>query len=253
MTTEQFFVTLGSIDEDLLAEADNAVLKRSFLRTHRRGLRVLAACAAVMIVLTAVYAPSFINTGGLGLARYTSSIPENKVEFCWMSFSDQEIIADKTDTYIRGEILKVRTVHILFSKSGLSYYSVADVRAETVYGGTVKAGETVSILFPTLMQDVDVPKTSLQPDISLYEGMHGIFLLRTNGDSNRIKTYLGDIPVRSIAQFSVLTPHQFMAVELPDGLWGYDTLCRNADGSPATLDEAEKYLKELLQKYRPAQ
>lgn len=147
-----------------------------------RNKKLFIPFAAACVVLLIIKFPMFSNKSGFELPNSVGKVSvkdvdkETSVSISYdMDFQTEEEIFHKYNTDIfRGQIKDIKNIQIDFN-GHTEYRAVARIKVDKIFRGSVKAGETVSVLLPCpIRNDMWVEDTEVAA--SMREGMTGIFM-----------------------------------------------------------------------------
>jgi hypothetical protein len=154
--------------------------KVSIMKPRNKKLFTPFAIACALLLIITI--PMFSNKADLELpnsvgkvsVKYIDEGPSMSISYD-MDFQSEEEIFHKYNTDIfRGQIKEIKNIEIDFNGS-TEYRAIAKIKVDKIFRGSIKAGETVSLLLPCpIRKDMWVEDTEVAS--SMREGMTGIFM-----------------------------------------------------------------------------
>lgn len=250
MNKVQLFKEIGSVDDDLITEAEAAGRKMSF----RKSWVKWGAVAACMALIFAVSFHMLRDTDSdFDMLRSDSGIKVSYVEKIenltetgndLVYLTEQELFTAWNTDIFRGEIVSIRNIEIDSGSVWKEYRAIVKIRVEKVFRGTAVVGDTISIL---LNSPIDMNIWVEDNDVveKMRVGQTGIFMPLKYDENSIYSTNNKQIDLRDLAEYGFLDGVRYAFLEADNGLqfakWAYESI-----SSATTLDEIERYIVEMI-------
>ncbi len=212
------------------ADFEQKALKRiaHSQRTDKRpfkGKAVWASAAVVFLVGILILAlPLFRGTNiqlpnsSKGItAEYVQDAPQQRIQAKLMWFSEEQLFKHPSAIFL-GTVTEARNIKIAMGSDVTYYWAVVKIRAEEVYRGNIKTGDTVRILLRCPVEKGEVWIEDSGVVSAIKKGMKGIFMPTSVGDDeielqDGVKLALSDL-----AEYSFRDGQRYAFLEAKDGL-----------------------------------
>lgn len=184
------------------------------------------------------------NSGNVSV-RYTSSPRFVQSSNSLIFLTEEELFTYFDTAIFKGSIASLRNIELDFN-GDKHYCAIAEIEVETVYRGSCRAGDIVSVLLPCpIMEGFWVEDTETVS--SMRVGMTGIFMPMIYDEASIREENGGRLALRDVAEYGFADGVRYAFLETGDGLVfsrsDYESI---ADAT--TLDEIEEYILDRIGK-----
>lgn len=253
MKKEDLYDEIGQIDDDLIEEAYH-IKKRIF--RNRKFIRIgaAAACLAILAVIgvpmlrtpSVAKAPDLTHLSGGVTARYIEEAPSvnQSTKYSKLVFyTPEEIFKELKLVIFKGTVQKICNIEI--NDNGfLQYMAIATIQVDTVYRGSMRAGDSINILLPcainngTWTEDCDVIS-------ELMEGMTGIFMPAIYEDTSDSEKNSDTFSYKEIADYGLRDGERFAFLDTKEELV-FDKSTYSEIENVTSLDQVGEYIKKMI-------
>ncbi len=245
MKTIEILYALEEIDENQLYQAEP---KPKTVHISR-WIRLCAACLVLMLTAGTLFYNlqnriPLSDASRAVSARYVHSAPQIRTANSLIELTEEEVFTYFNTAIFEGTIVSLHNIEIRFNGEK-AYRAIAEIKVDTVYRGTCRKGEIVSILLPCPIAD-NYHVTDMEIVSQMSAGMRGIFMPIHYDKIDFWEQNGARLVLRDLAEYGFADGSRYAFLQLQDGLsfsrWAYPTI-KDAQ----TLEDIAEYILYMLQ------
>lgn len=244
MKREDLFRAMEDVDEDLVLEAGQPRRRRPpILRWAAAACLVLALGVSAMAWRNGQNLLPLERSQGVRVS-YAGKVPQQAgISGDLITLTEAELFHQPNAVVFQGEVEQVENICIRFGSEAV-YRALATLRVETVYQGSCKAGDTVTVLLPCPVgTGVWVEDTDTVSAMEL--GMKGIFMPMAYQSDSTWKENGKTLYLKDLADYGFADGERYAFLQGRSGLIfsgeAYPSLAE-----AQTLEDVEDFVLRML-------